>query len=236
VSEFFSTNRTTVLPPRDIYHNSSSRKMWRTLTILVLVSMIGLTLADKPQPEFKGASLKKEVAAAPLSAVNSQLDQETAPSNKVVVGSVQSVAQDRQDSYGPPLAPAADTYGSPAAPVADTYGSPAAPVAAPPVQGEVGTQGYYYYYYPVANSQSPPSYSSHGSSASSSGGGGISDNIGVPILLVLGFGALVVVALVASFTTNNSGRSLTDLFVSNSADDLMYKVYEAIELWNEISA
>merc|ERR1712228_418276 len=86
------------------------------------------------------------------------------------------VAQERQDTYGAPAAPAEDTYGPPAAPVEDSYGPPQAPVEAPPapVQGEVGTQGYYYYYYPVASGSGSPSYeptkTTYSAPASSGGG------------------------------------------------------------------
>ena len=112
--------------------------MWRSLTILVLI--VGLTLADKPEPKVN----VKPVASDPK------------VSAKKVDDLKQTPAQRRQDTYGSPAAPSVDSYGSPEAPVQDTYGSPvAAPQGPAPVQGEVGTQGYYYYYYPVANSYTP---------------------------------------------------------------------------------
>ena len=115
--------------------------MWRSLTILVLI--VGLTLADKPEgdPKVNVKSLVKD----PKTSVN-----------KDAASPKQTPAQRRQDTYGSPAAPSVDSYGSPEAPVQDTYGSPqAAPQGPAPVQGEVGTQGYYYYYYPVANSYTP---------------------------------------------------------------------------------
>jgi len=176
----------------------------------ILVLLVGLAASDEL---FEGAKVK------PVKDV------------KKIAPKVQ-VAQDRQDSYGAPVADP-DSYGPPQAPVVDDYSSPLAPPeAAPaPVQGDVGTQGYYYYYYPVANSQTQTYQSS---AASESSGGGLLGGIGLPILIVLGIGVLVVLAVVFS-GTSTTGRSLTDsLFGNMDTDELMYQVYHGIELWNQM--
>jgi len=198
--------------------------MWRSLGILLLV---GLTLADKPEPAFKGAKVK---AVAPENAPKTPVAKKPA---KVVK---QTPAQDRQDTYGSPAAPAVDTYGSPQAPVQDSYGSPQADPQGPaPVQGEVGTQGYYYYYYPVANSYSPSqtyqSSGGHKSPASSSGGGLLGGGLG--LLLLLGVGILIVGGIVlASFSS--SRRSLNDYYMlPTDMDDLAYKVYQAVQFFSD---
>lgn len=197
--------------------------MRRTLAVLVLLVA---TVAQADDALYKGVKVKS---------VAESVKKDSSKADKKV-----PVAQERQDTYGAPAAPSVDTYGSPQAPAVDTYGSPVAPVqdsygspqadpvAPAPVQGEVGTQGYYYYYYPVANGYSPTqTYQSHSPSSSS---GGLSGST-LGILIFVGLGILVVIALVASFANNSStGRSLMDM------DDLAYKVYEAIELWNTIRA
>lgn len=201
--------------------------MRRSLTVLVLL-VAATVQADEAL--YKGVKVKS-LADSVKKDSSSKAD---------TTKSKQPVAQERQDTYGAPAAPSVDTYGSPQAPAVDSYGSPQAPVqdsygspqadpvAPAPVQGEVGTQGYYYYYYPVANGYSPTqTYQSH--SPSSSSGGLSGSNLG--ILIFVGLGILVVIALVASFATNSgTGRSLMDV------DELAYKVYEAIELWNTIRA
>merc|ERR1711899_625488 len=123
---------------RYILTNRTSYNMKQTV---ILITLLSLALADKPDPIYKAAA--------------SQQTKTVQPKEKV------DKIQARQDQYGAPAAPAADSYGSPAAPVEDSYGSPqAAPVQdsygspkaepqAAPAQGSVGTQGYYYYYYPV---------------------------------------------------------------------------------------
>ena len=192
-------------------------KMWRSLGILLLV---GLTLADKPEPAFKGAKVKSVAPVKPD-------EKAGAPVNK------QTPAQDRQDTYGSPAAPAVDTYGSPQAPVQDSYGSPqAAPEGPAPVQGEVGTQGYYYYYYPVANSYSPSqTYQSGNKSPASSSGGGLFGG-GLGLLLLLGVGILIVGGIVLAGLSNNNRRSFNDYMSLTDMDDLAYKVYEAIEYFS----
>jgi len=210
-------------------------RLTRTLTLLVFI--FGLAFADKEEDViFKDAKVKPVVAPAPEA--------------KKAKATVQ-VAQDRQDSYGAPVAPAADTYGAPqAAPVVDTYGTPAAPVAdsygppaapvatydAPaPVQGEVGTQGYYYYYYPVASgstdygSDTKTTYSAP--SHSSSGGGGLGASTGLLIALVVGVLIIGAIALAAMFVNNNTGRWLLNGYELDT-DQLAVKVHEAIELYN----
>jgi len=203
------------------------RSLWTVLAIAAL----GVTLAAADEELYKGAKVKT------LSS--------TPQKNEVKKGVVteakkpQPQAQDRQDTYGAPQSPVQDSYGSPqAAPVQqDSYGAPqAAPVASAPVQGEVGTQGYYYYYYPVANSHSPTqNYQSNKVSSSSSSSSGLlggSNNIGV--IIFLGLGALVVLALVAAtFTNNNNRRSFAEgLLGQMDTDELMFQVYNAIELYN----
>lgn len=197
-------------------------KMWRSLGILLLV---GLTLADKPEPAYKGAKVK---SVAPEKVAKTPVDLKASASK-------QTPAQDRQDTYGSPAAPAVDTYGSPVAPVQDSYGSPQADPQGPaPVQGEVGTQGYYYYYYPVANSYTPSqtyqSSGGHKSPASSSGGGLFGGGLG--LLLLLGIGILIVGAIVLASFSNSNRRSFNDYISPMDMDDLAYKVYEAIEYFS----
>ena len=202
---------------------------------MVFVLIIGLALADKPSPTYKGS----------VSSVNKKPETKTVeiksslPVAKKVVP--QKKAQERSDTYGSPSAPVQDEYGSPQAPVQDSYGSPqAAPETysppAPPVQGEVGTQGYYY---PVSNSYGgsgsahKPSYSpSH--SSSSGGGGLLGGGGGLGLLLLLGLGALVVFGVIAIAFSNNNNNNGRDLFGSWSADDLAYFVYNAIDMYNEM--
>jgi hypothetical protein len=209
-------------------------------TIGVLVLLLGLSMADEVL--FKGAKVKSVAKSSDLKTAESKKDQ-------VVSAKSQPQAQERQDTYGAPQAPSVDTYGSPQAPAQDSYGSPQAPVqdsygspqadpvGAAPVQGEVGTQGYYYYYYPVANNYGGPTqnYQSHGSSASTSSKGGLLSGGNLGILIFLGLGILVVIALVASFASNNNRRSFS-LLDSLDTDEVMYQVYRAIDLWNELSA
>jgi len=181
-------------------------------------------LADKAEPEFKGAKVK------PVASTVTKVD----PPKKVVK---QTPAQDRQDTYGSPAAPAQDTYGSPQAPVQDSYGSPqAAPQGPAPVQGEVGTQGYYYYYYPVANSYTPSqTYQSSGGhkSPASSSGGGLLGGGGIGLLLLLGVGVLIVGGIVLASFSNSNRRSLNDYYKINT-DELAYQVYNAIDTWRNL--
>jgi len=190
--------------------------MRRTLTILVFI--FGLACSEDVL-ELKGAKVKPVVAT------------KTAP---VQVPTVQ-VAQERQDTYGAPAAPAVDTYGPPAAPPVDTYGSPQAEPtsyepAPAPVQGEVGTQGYYYYYYPVA-SGTTDTKTTYSAPAESSGG--LGGSTGLLIALVVGvliIGGIAALATVTGRSMPWSGYSLGSL----NTDDLAYQVHNAIELYQAL--
>lgn len=203
-------------------------------TTCFLLAVLSLTIASADDELYKGVKVKTLAKKE-----DAKKTPEVVPSNKKTP---QPVAQERQDSYGAPQAPSVDSYGSPQAPVQDSYGSPqAAPVAAAPVQGEVGTQGYYYYYYPVANSYSPTqNYQSNKNSASSgSSSGGLLGGSNLGLLIFLGLGALVVFALIAAtFSNSSSRRSFSDLTngYSFDTDELMYQVYNAIELYQRWSA
>ena len=197
---------------------------------LVFLTLLGLCLADEQL--YKNAKIKP-VASAP-----SKTSASLKSSVKSEKESKQTPAQDRQDTYGAPAAPSVDTYGSPQSPPVDTYGSPSADPVAPvaPVQGEVGTQGYYYYYYPVANSYpGSTSQNSKVSSSSSSSGGLLGGGLG----LILGVGLLVAVlaVLAISFSGNSGRRSFAESMLNSvDVDSLAYNVYNAIELWNNLSA
>lgn len=221
------------------------------ITLTLLVFIFGLAFADKEEDViFKDAKVKPVVAPAAPAKTGAK------PDAKKAKATVQ-VAQDRQDSYGAPVAPAADTYGAPQAQVQDTYGTPAAPVqdsygppkapvaptynapAPAPVQGEVGTQGYYYYYYPVA-SGSGGSYGSdtkttYSAPSSSSGGGGLGASTGLLIALVVGVLIIGAIAVAATFANNNTGRWLLNGYELDK-DELALKVHEAIELYNALSS
>jgi len=200
--------------------------MRRTLTILVFI--FSLAYADEPLA-FKDAKVK------------------TVGTSKAVASAkqVQPKAEERQDTYGAPAAPAADTYGAPAAPAVDTYGTPAAPpvqdsygspqappvyepAPAAPVQGEVGTQGYYYYYYPVASGSGGTKQNYDAPAAPSSGGG----LLGGSTLLLLLLGAVVLIGGIAAAATL-SGRSLTGGY-SLDYNQLAYQVHNAIEIYRNL--
>lgn len=179
---------------------------------LLLGLAVSAASADKPLKDATGVKVES-----------------VAPKTPVASKQVQQVAQDRQDDYSAPQAPVVDTYGSPQAPVKDTYGSPAAPVeTAAPVQGDVGTQGYYYYYYPVANSHQQ-TYQSGGSSPSKTEGGLLGGNTG--ILLLVGLGVLVLIAVAAMFTQTSSKRSFVpDNILTN---EMLFDVLEGIHRWSD---
>ena len=202
----------------------------------MFLALLGLCLADEQL--YKNAKIKP-VSSSPsktsASSKSSVLDAKTKSEKEFK----QTPAQDRQDTYGAPAAPSVDTYGSPQSPPVDTYGSPSADPVAPvaPVQGEVGTQGYYYYYYPVANSY--PSSTSHNSkvSSSSSSSGGLLGGGGIGLILGIGLLVAVLAVLAISFGSNSGRRSFTDSILNSvDMDDLAYNVYNAIELWNNLSA
>ena len=202
---------------------------------LVFLALLGLCLADEQL--YKNAKIKP-VASTPSKTSASLKSSVIDAKVKSEKASKQTPAQDRQDTYGAPAAPSVDTYGSPQSPPVDTYGSPSADPVAPvaPVQGEVGTQGYYYYYYPVANSY--PSSTSHNSkvSSSSSSSGGLLGGGGLGLILGVGLLVAVLAVLAISFSGNSGRRSLTDSLLNVDMDDLAYNVYNAIELWNNLSA
>ena len=205
------------------------RSQWTVLAIVAL----GVTLAAADEELYKGAKVKT-LASAPKK-------DEVKKGVVLEAKKPQPQAQERQDTYGAPQTPVQDSYGSPqAAPVQDSYGAPqAAPVATAPVQGEVGTQGYYYYYYPVSNSLNPTqNYQSNKVSSSSSSGGGLLGGSNLGLLIFLGLGALVVLALVAAtFTNNNNRRSFAEGLLDHvDTDELMFQVYNAIELYNRWSS
>jgi len=194
--------------------------MRRTLTILVFI--FGLACSEDVL-ELKGAKVKPVVAT------------KTAPEAKTVTNAKVQVAQERQDTYGAPAAPAVDTYGPPAAPPVDTYGSPQAEPtsyepAPAPVQGEVGTQGYYYYYYPVA-SGATDTKTTYSAPAESSGG--LGGSTGLLIALVVGvliIGGIAALATVTGRSMPWSGYSLGSL----NTDDLAYQIHNAIELYQAL--
>jgi len=202
---------------------------------LVFLALLGLCLADEQL--YKNAKIKP-VASTPSKTSASLKSSVSDAKVKSEKANKQTPAQDRQDTYGAPAAPSVDTYGSPQSPPVDTYGSPSADPVAPvaPVQGEVGTQGYYYYYYPVANSY--PSSTSHNSKvSSSSSSGGLLGGGGLGLILGVGLLVAVLAVLAISFSSSSSGRSLlTDSLLNVDMDDLAYNVYNAIELWNNLSA
>ena len=192
--------------------------MRRTLTILVFI--FGLACSEDVL-ELKGAKVKPVVAT------------KTAPEAKTVTNAKVQKAQERQDTYGAPAAPAVDTYGPPKAPPVDTYGSPQAPPtsyepAPAPVQGEVGTQGYYYYYYPVASgaTDTKTTYSAPAESSGGLGGG----STGLLIALVVGVLIIGGIAALATVT----GRSMPWDGYSLDTDNLAYQVHNAIELYQTL--
>ena len=201
----------------------------------MFLALLGLCLADEQL--YKNAKIKP-VASTPSKTSASLKSSVSDAKVKSEKANKQTPAQDRQDTYGAPAAPSVDTYGSPQSPPVDTYGSPSADPVAPvaPVQGEVGTQGYYYYYYPVANSY--PSSTSHNSKvSSSSSSGGLLGGGGLGLILGVGLLVAVLAVLAISFSSSSSGRSLlTDSLLNVDMDDLAYNVYNAIELWNNLSA
>jgi len=200
---------------------------------IILITLLSLALADKPDPIYKSPS-KQAKSVEPKEKVDK--------------------IQARQDQYGAPAAPAQDTYGSPSAPVQDSYGSPQAapvqdsygspkgePVAAPAqAQGSVGTQGYYYYYYPVASSSTSGSYGSAGhktGASSSSSGGLLSGGGGLLIPLVLGLGLLLLLAIGAAALFNN-GRSFPEFSLASLApyaDELTVSVLDAIKVYADMN-
>jgi len=201
--------------------------MRRTLTILVFI--FSLAYADEPLA-FKDAKVKTVGTSKAVATASKQVQ----------------VAEERQDSYGAPAAPAADTYGAPAAPAVDTYGTPAAPpvqdsygspqappvyepAPAAPVQGEVGTQGYYYYYYPVASGSGATKTNYDAPAAASSGGGLLG---GSSLLLLLLVGAVVLIGGIAA-AASLSGRSLMTGY-SLDYDELAYRVHNAIEIYRTL--
>jgi len=194
-----------------------------THTLTLLVFIFGLAFADKEEDViFKDAKVKPVVAPAPAKTG-------VAAPKKATV----QVAQERQDTYGAPAAPAEDTYGPPAAPVEDSYGPPQAPVEAPPapVQGEVGTQGYYYYYYPVASgSGSEPTKTTYSAPAASGGSSS---------LLIIGLlvGAVLLIGALAWILQTNNNRSFGSWLLNGyelDTNNLALKVHEAIELYNAL--
>jgi hypothetical protein len=200
---------------------------------LVFLALLGLCLAEDEL--YKNAKIKPVVSTpskTSASIKSSILDAKASEKQ-----SKQTPAQKRQDTYGAPAAPSVDTYGSPQSPPVDTYGSPSADPVAPvaPVQGEVGTQGYYYYYYPVANSY-PSSTSQNSKVSSSSSSGGLLGGGGLGLILGLGLLVAVLAVLAISFSGNSGRRSLTESLLNVDIDDLAYNVYNAIELWNNLSA
>lgn len=202
--------------------------------IIFLITLLSLTLADKPDPIYK-SPVQQTKSVKP---------------NEQKVDKIQA----RQDQYGAPAAPAQDSYGSPSAPVQDSYGSPSAepvqdsygspkgePVAAPPAQGSVGTQGYYYYYYPVASSSNPsggygaPNKNTH---VSGSSGGGLGSGLIIPI--VLGLGLLLLLAVGAAALFGNNGRSFFDgqsilASMAPFADELTVGVLDAIKVYTDMN-
>ena len=214
-----------------IFRNPNSYNMKQTI---ILITLLSLALADKPEPLYKSASqqTKSVEPKEKVDKIQARQDQYGAPSAPA------------QDTYGSPQAPAQDSYGSPqAAPVQDSYGSPKGePVAAPPqAQGSVGTQGYYYYYYPVASSSTSGSYGSAGhktgASSSSSSGGLLSGGGGLLIPLVLGLGLLLLLAVGAAALFNN-GRSFPEFSLASLApyaDELTVSVLDAIKVYADMN-
>ena len=214
-----------------IFRKQTSYNMKQTV---ILITLLSLALADKPDPIYKAAASQQTKTVQPkekVDKIQARQDQYGAP------------AAPAQDSYGSPSAPVEDSYGSPqAAPVQDSYGSPKGePVAAPQAQGSVGTQGYYYYYYPVASSSTSGSYGSAGhktgASSGSSSGGLLSGGGGLLIPLVLGLGLLLLLAVGAAALFNN-GRSFPEFSLASLApfaDELTVSVLDAIKVYADMN-
>lgn len=211
--------------------------------IIFLITLLSLTLADKPDPIYKSPvqQAKSVKPQEKTDKIQARQDQYGAPA----ADQYGSPAAPAQDTYGSPEAPVQDSYGSPKAePVQDSYGSPKGePVAAAPAQGSVGTQGYYYYYYPVASSSNTGGSGGYGAPGknthvSSSSGGGLGSGLIIPI--VLGLGLLLLLAVGAAALFGNNGRSFFDgqsIFASMApyADELTVSVLDAIKVYTDMN-
>lgn len=213
--------------------------------IIFLITLLSLTLADKPDPIYKSPvqQTKSVKPQEKTDKIQSRQDQYGAPA----ADQYGSPAAPQQDSYGSPAAPAQDSYGSPqAAPVEDSYGSPKGePVAPAPAQaqGSVGTQGYYYYYYPVASSSNTGGSGGYGGGnknthVSSSSGGGLGGGLIIPI--VLGLGLLLLLAVGAAALFGNNGRSFFDgqsilASMAPYTDELTVGVLDAIKVYTDMN-
>lgn len=213
--------------------------------IIFLITLLSLTLADKPDPIYKSPvqQTKNVQPKEKTDKIQARQDQYGAPA----ADQYGSPAAPAQDSYGSPSAPVQDSYGSPKAePVQDSYGSPKGePVAPAQAQGSVGTQGYYYYYYPVASSSNAGGHGSGGSYAghkntqvSGSSGGGLGGGLLIPI--VLGLGLLLLLAVAGATLIGKKKRSFFDgesIFASMApfADELTVGVLDAIKVYTDMN-
>ncbi|XP_040579828.1 uncharacterized protein [Lepeophtheirus salmonis] len=216
---------------------------------LVFLTLFGLALSDKPDssngPQVTGTVEKVPIDtkvqhksgsfSAPASGSSSSLGY-SAPTAQASSYSAQAPSF----SAPSPTYSASSAAAAPSSPAAsyDTQ-SAYSGAGATAAGGEVGSQGYYYYYYPVVNnkeSQGGSSFHEH-EAAESSGTGLAALLAGKGVLVALGIGAIIILAVAGTTINFNNGRSLKDLTdaATEKLDVITGLVVDAIDLYDSVN-